>query len=81
MPGSLLSLLTVPCACSPQQNVLFSRLTVREHLQLYAAIKAVPGGFSGRQAADAAAEMEEVSCRCCQAACGWNNGVCWLQRK
>ena len=44
----------------PQQNVLFPRLTVLEHLKLYAAIKAVPGGFSGRPAADAAAEMMEV---------------------
>ena len=48
----------------PQQNVLFPRLTVLEHLRLYAAIKAVPGGFSGRPAADAAAEMMEARLRC-----------------
>ena len=44
----------------PQQNVLFPRLTVREHLLLYAAIKGIPGGHWGKAAAAAATHMLQV---------------------
>ena len=44
----------------PQQNVLFSRLTVQEHLLLYAAIKGIPGGFRGQGASAAASHMLQV---------------------
>ena len=44
----------------PQQNVFFSRLTVQEHLLLYAAIKGIPGGFRGQGASAAASHMLQV---------------------
>ncbi|KAK9808280.1 hypothetical protein WJX73_007025 [Symbiochloris irregularis] len=41
----------------PQQNILFGRLTAREHLLLYSAIKGLPGGCSGAAASEAAEGM------------------------
>ena len=45
----------------PQQNTLFGRLTAREHLLLFAAIKGLPGGYRGDVAAQAADDMLEVA--------------------
>ena len=53
----------------PQQNILFSRLTAREHLLLFAAIKGLPGGYGGEVARDAADAMLEV---------GFEPGSCLL---
>ena len=44
----------------PQQNVLFPRLTVQEHLLLYAAVKGIPGGHGGTAASTAASHMLQV---------------------
>lgn len=41
----------------PQQNVLFPQLSVWEHLLLYSAVKAIPGGAFG---AETAAASEEI---------------------
>ena len=45
----------------PQQNILFGRLTAREHLLLFAAIKGLEGGYRGAAAHEAADAMLEVS--------------------
>lgn len=44
----------------PQQNILFGRLTAREHLLLYSAIKGLPGGCGGATALEAAKAMLQV---------------------
>ena len=44
----------------PQQNVLFPRLTVQEHLLLYAAVKGISGGHGGAAASAAASHMLQV---------------------
>ena len=44
----------------PQQNVLYNDLTVWEHLLLFAAIKGMPGGPFGPEAAHAASAILEV---------------------
>lgn len=44
----------------PQSNVMYGRLTVIEHLQIYAAIKGIPGGGWSHAATRAAEEMIQV---------------------
>ena len=44
----------------PQQNVLFGRLTVLEHMLVYSAIKGIPGGPFGPEALAAAEQMLEA---------------------
>lgn len=48
----------------PQQNILFGRLTAREHLLLYSAIKGLPRGCGGAAALEAADAMLQVSHSC-----------------
>ena len=46
----------------PQSNVMYGALTVIEHLQIYAAIKGIPGGAWSVAAVQAAEAMIEVRC-------------------
>ena len=52
----------------PQSNVMYGRISVMEHLQIYAAIKGIAGGSWSAAAVEAAEEMIRVS----------SNSFAWL---